>query len=102
MIRSMIRLSVVPGREREFESMFSRLRVLEKAKSAAGLVSGQVLKPVQGGAYAVTATWHSARDYQRWIDSPIRAELIKALDGVAVPDSPPELFEIVESYEPVH
>lgn len=28
--------------------------------------------------------------------------LIKALDGVAVPDSPPELFEIVETYEPVH
>lgn len=28
--------------------------------------------------------------------------LIKVLDGVAVPDSPPELFEIVETYEPVH
>ena len=102
MIRSMIRLSVVSGREREFESMFSRLRVLEKARSAAGLITGQVLKPVQGGSYAVTATWNSARDYQRWIDSPVRAELIKALDGVAVPDGAPELFEIVETYDPVH
>jgi heme-degrading monooxygenase HmoA len=102
MIRSVIRLAVAPGHEREFESMFSRLRVLEKAKSAAGLVTGQVLKPVQGGAYAVTATWQNARDYQRWIDSPVRAELIKALNGVAVPDGPPELFEIVETYEPVH
>lgn len=102
MIRSVIRLAVTPGREREFESMFSRLRVLEKAKSAAGLVTGQVLKPLQGGAYAVTATWQSARDYQRWIDSPVRAELITALDGVAVPDGPPELFEIIDTYEPVH
>lgn len=102
MIRSVIRLAVMPGREREFESMFSRLRVLEKARSAAGLVTGQVLKPLQGGAYAVTATWQSARDYQRWIDSPVRAELIAALDGVAVPDGPPELFEIIDTYEPVH
>lgn len=99
MIRSIIRLSVTPRREREFESMFSRLRVLEKAKLAAGLVTGQVLRPLQGSVYVVTATWHSARDYQRWIDSPVRAELIKALDGVAVPDGPPEIFEVLESDE---
>jgi len=99
MIRSIIRLNVTPGLEREFEESFRLRRVLEHAREVAHLRTGELLRPLAGGPYVVVATWDSAADYQRWVDSPVRAELASVplrhrpqFEGAG----PAELFEIID------
>lgn len=50
MIRSIIRLNVAAGREREFEESFRKRRVLERAKEAAWLRTGELLRPLVSGS----------------------------------------------------
>jgi len=100
MIRSIIRLNVASGREREFEETFRKRRVLERAKEAARLRTGELLRPLlAGGPYVVVATWDSAADYQAWVDSPVRAELASMPPRLSEPVAPADLFEIVLRFE---
>lgn len=99
MIRSIIRLNVVSGREREFEESFKKRRVLERAKAAARLRTGELLRPVAGnGPYVVVATWDSPADYQAWVDSPVRAELASMAPRLSEPLAPADLYEIVDRF----
>jgi heme-degrading monooxygenase HmoA len=100
MIRSIIRLNVTAGREREFEDSFRKRRVLERAKEAARLRTGELLRPLlAGGPYVVVATWDSAADYQAWVDSPVRAELASMPPRPSEPVAPADLYEIVQQFE---
>lgn len=100
MIRSIIRLNVTSGREREFEESFRKRRVLERAKEAARLRTGELLRPlVAGSPYVVVATWNTAADYQAWVDSPVRAELATIPPRLSEPMAPADLYEIVQRFE---
>ena len=99
MIRSIIRLNVEPGREHEFEEQFRRRGVLRRAREAARLRTGELLRPVVGGPYVVVATWDSAEDYQVWVNSPVRAELSATPPQLSQPVAPADLYEIVERFE---
>ena len=99
MIRSVIRLQVGPGQERVFEEQFHKRRVLERAREAARLRTGELLRPLAGGPYIVVATWDSAEDYEVWVNSPIRAELSATPPQLSQPVAPADLFEIVERFE---
>lgn len=99
MIRSIIRLNVTAGLEHEFEESFQRQRVLERAREVAHLRTGELLRPLAGGPYVVVATWDSAGDYQKWVDSPVRAELASVPPGHRSQfeaAGPAELFEIID------
>ncbi|MGH2435576.1 MAG: antibiotic biosynthesis monooxygenase family protein [bacterium] len=99
MIRSIIRLNVALGREREFEETFQKRRVLERAKEAARLRTGELLRPVlAGGDYIVVATWDTTADYQAWVDSPVRAELASMQPRLSEPVAPADLYEIVDRF----
>lgn len=99
MIRSIIRLRVTPGREREFEESFRERRVLERAKEAARLRTGELLRPLAPGTpYVVVATWGSPADYHAWVDSPVRAELAALPPRLSDPVAPADLYEIVERF----
>lgn len=99
MIRSIIRLNVTAGREREFEESFRKRRVLERAREAARLRTGELLRPpVAGAPYVVVATWDNAADYQAWVDSPVRAELAAMPPRLSEPVAPADLYEIVERF----
>ena len=99
MIRSIIRLNVEPGREHEFEEQFRRRGVLRRAREAARLRTGELLRPVVGGPYVVVATWDSAEDYQVWVNSPVRGELSATPPQLSQPVAPADLYEIVERFE---
>src|SRR4030065_657501 len=74
-IRSVIRLQVVPGQERAFEDQFRQRGVLKRAREVARMRTGELLRPLAGGSYVVVATRDSAEDYAVWINSPVRAEV---------------------------
>lgn len=100
MIRSIIRLQVVPGQERAFEGQFRQRGVLKRAREAARMRTGELLRPLaDGGPYVVVATWDSAEDYQAWVNSPVRAELSGTAPQLSQPVAPADLYEIVERFE---
>ena len=99
MIRSVIRLQVEPGREREFEEQFRGRGVLRRAREAARLRTGELLRPIAGGPYVVVATWDSVEDYAAWVNSPIRGELSATAPQLSQPVAPADLYEIVEQFE---
>ncbi|GAA5045207.1 heme-degrading monooxygenase HmoA [Thermocatellispora tengchongensis] len=86
MIRSVLQLRPLPGKDGDVEEFFSRHRVLERATSLPGCLDASLHRPVQAGApYVVIATWEGEADYQQWLDDPWRrsvtAELGALLDG---------------------
>lgn len=98
MVRSILRMAVQPEKEREFEEVFARLRVLARAQEAARMRGGELLRPLSGGPYVVTATWDRLEDYQVWLDSPVRAELGEVLQQFPAPGGAADLYEIVLRY----
>lgn len=109
MIRTILHMRVQPGREGEFERRFAQLDVLGAAARAAGLRSGELLRPASngaglrprgGGSYVVTATWDGPEAYQRWRDSAAREEIGTALDGLVTPSPEPEMFEVLAVHPP--
>jgi heme-degrading monooxygenase HmoA len=98
-IRSIIRLQVEQGRERQFEEQFKQRGVLKRAHEVARMRTGELLRPVAGGPYVVVATWDSAEDYAVWVNSPIRGELSATPPQLSQPVAPADLFEIVERFE---
>ncbi|HXF81913.1 MAG TPA: antibiotic biosynthesis monooxygenase family protein [bacterium] len=98
MIRSIIKLQVAPGREREFEETFRSRGVLALAREVADLRTGELLRPLRAGdPYVVIATWDSAEAYDRWVRSPARSQVNSAAP-LSSPLAPAELYEIVEAY----
>jgi heme-degrading monooxygenase HmoA len=98
-IRSIIRLQVEPGREREFEEQFRRRGVLKRAQEVARMRTGELLRPAAGGPYVVVATWDSAEDYAVWVNSPIRGQLSGTEPQLSEPVAPADLYEIVQRFE---
>lgn len=98
MVRSMLRMVVPPGRQREFEEVFGRVRVLAQAQEAAQMRAGELLRPLGGGPYVVMATWDRLEHYQVWLDSPARAKLGEVLKQFAAPGDPADLYEVVLRY----
>lgn len=99
MIRSIIRLNIEAGREHAFEEQFRQRGVLKRAREAARLRTGELLRPLAGGPYVVVATWDSAEDYQVWVNSPVRAELAATPPQFSQPAAPADLYEIIERLE---
>lgn len=99
MVRSVLRMAVQPGKEREFEQVFARLRVLPRAQEAARMRGGELLRPLAGGPHLVTATWDRLENYQVWLDSPVRSELMAQVGGLAAPAGEPELYEVVHVWD---
>jgi heme-degrading monooxygenase HmoA len=98
-IRSIIRLQVEQGREREFEEQFQRREVLKTAQQVARMRTGELLRPVAGGPYVVIATWDSVEDYAVWVSSPIRGQLPGNEPQLSKPVAPADLYEIVQRFE---
>ena len=98
-IRSIIRLSVEPGREREFEDQFRQRGVLRRAREIARMRTAELLRPMAGRPYTVIATWDSAEDYAVWVNSPIRGELSATPPQLSKPVAPADLYEIVERFD---
>jgi|GEM_PF-4239722 len=98
MVRSIIRLRVIPGREQEFEETFCSRGVLALAHRVAGLRTGELLRPLRTGEpYVVIATWNSEADYQVWVNSPLRGQVNTAAP-ISEPVAPADLYEIVDRF----
>lgn len=98
MIRTIIKLKVASGREREFEDTFRTRGVLALARDAAKLRTGELLRPLTAGdPYVVIATWDSPEDYAVWVNSPLRGQVNTAAP-ISDPVAPADLYEIVERY----
>jgi heme-degrading monooxygenase HmoA len=72
---SVLRLPLRPGREEELRRAFDELEIFERSRESGGFLGGRLLRPLAGGPMLVIAEWESARDYQGWLDNPVRDEL---------------------------
>lgn len=94
MIRTILRMTVPPGREAEFERRFVQLDVLGAAARAAGMRSGELLRPHGDGGYVVTATWDGPEAYQAWRQSPSREKIGAELEALVAPSPDPEIYDV--------
>ena len=94
MIRTILRMTVHPGGEAEFERRFADLDVLGAAACVAGLRSGELLRPRGGGPYVVTATWDTPEAYEAWRDSAARKEVGAGLDPLVTLSPDPEIYDV--------
>jgi len=80
---SIQRLHVRPGCEQTLVDFYRARRVFERARHNGGLRSGRLLAPAQQKApFLVITEWDDAEAYERWLESPIRAELAEGLGAL--------------------
>lgn len=78
---SVLRVAVREGAEARLQEAYASLGIFERARESGGFRSGRLLRPVvPGEPFLVVAEWDDAAAYQRWLDSPVRAELATQLD----------------------
>jgi len=91
---SLLRMPVRPGREAELVRAFDDLEIFERSRVSGGFLRGRLFRPVGRGPLLVLAEWQSARDYQEWLDNPVREELRGRLEPLLAGDvEAGELFE---------
>ncbi|WP_405146310.1 antibiotic biosynthesis monooxygenase [Sphaerisporangium sp. NBC_01403] len=100
MIRSVLYLRPLPGKEGDLEEFYARHGVLDRALSLPGCHGAALHRPAEpGGPYLVTATWTGESDYQQWLGDPwrqrITGELGDLLDGGPRADQGGGLYTIV-------
>lgn len=72
-----VREGVVPD---DVIRAFADARIFELSRQSGGFRDGRLLRPLRAGEpMCVIAEWESARDYQRWLDNPVRASLAESL-----------------------
>ncbi|WP_248961337.1 antibiotic biosynthesis monooxygenase family protein [Sphaerisporangium perillae] len=86
MIRSVLYLKPLPGKDGDLEDFFARHGVLSRSAALPGCLGAALHRPTgPGEPYLVTATWLGPSDYQQWLDDPWRqkvtGELGALLDG---------------------
>ena len=77
---SVLRLAVRPGREEELVRAFDELEIFARSRESGGFLGGRLLRSLGDGPLLVIAEWESARDYQGWLDNPVRGELGERLE----------------------
>ena len=91
---SVLRLPVRPGSEAELVRVFDDLEIFERSRESGGFLRGRLFLSVGRGPLLVLAEWESARDYQGWLDNPVREELRSRLEPLLAADvEAGELFE---------
>ena len=91
---SVLRLPVRPGREAELVRAFDDLEIFERSRESGGFLRGRLFQSVGRGPLLVLAEWESARDYQGWLDNPVREELRGRVEPLLAGDvEAGELFE---------
>jgi heme-degrading monooxygenase HmoA len=91
---SVLRLPVRPGSEAELVRAFDDLEIFERSRESGGFLRGRLFRPVGRGPLLVLAEWQSARDYQGWLDNPVREELRGRLEPLLAGEvEAGELFE---------
>jgi heme-degrading monooxygenase HmoA len=80
---SVLRVPVRDGAGERLAEAYSTLEIFARARESGGFREGRLLRPVSPRApFLVVAEWDDEADYQRWLDSPVRAELGRQLEPV--------------------
>ncbi|GAA0997872.1 hypothetical protein GCM10009555_096150 [Acrocarpospora macrocephala] len=83
MIRSVLYLKPLPGKDGGLEEFFARHGVLDRALSLPGCLGAALHRPPRpGDPYLVTATWIGESDYQAWLDDPWRQQVTGELGAL--------------------
>jgi heme-degrading monooxygenase HmoA len=91
---SVLRLAVRTGSEDALVRAFAELEIFRHSEESGGFLGGRLLRPLGGGPLLVVAEWESERDYQRWLENPVREGLGAQIEGLLVDDvSAGELYE---------
>ena len=87
MIRSVLRLSAVPGGADGVTKFYAEQKVLERACAFGGCRDAQLLRGIgaDSATFLVMADWDEAEDYQRWVVDPWRADVSRRLAELLEP-----------------
>jgi heme-degrading monooxygenase HmoA len=91
---SVLRLRVRDGSEAGLAEAYERLAIFDLARESGGFRSGRLLRPRERGEpFLVVAEWDQAHDYERWLDSPVRASLADELEPLLEGDPEATVYE---------
>lgn len=69
---------------------------------AGGFLEGRLLRPPGDGPFLVVARWENERDYQGWLDNPVRDEIGTRLEPLLTGDPQPgDLYTEMISYKTI-
>ena len=95
-VLSVLRLPVCQGAGEALERGFAELEIFAHSRRSGGFRWGRLLRPHEGGPYAVVAEWKSAEAYRGWLDNPARAEVGARLEPLLEAEvAAGELWEVV-------
>jgi heme-degrading monooxygenase HmoA len=78
---SVLRVPVRAGSEAELAKAYETLEIFARARESGGFLGGRLLQPLSAGAsFLVVAEWEDAAAYERWLSSPVRADLGRELE----------------------
>jgi len=82
-----LELHVQPGRQPAVARAYDELGIFGRARESGGFRSGRLLEPADPGRpMLVIAEWDDAPSYERWLASPVRAELGDHLEHMLTGD----------------
>jgi heme-degrading monooxygenase HmoA len=79
---SVLRLPVRAGSEDALARAFAELEIFRHSEESGGFLGGRLLRPRDGGPFLVVAEWESERDYQGWLENPVRETLGSRLQAL--------------------
>jgi heme-degrading monooxygenase HmoA len=75
MVRSILRMSAVPGRRDDLVAAFRAAAVLDRSSEQDGFMGGELLLAEADDDLVVIALWRDRAAYAGWLASPVREEV---------------------------
>jgi quinol monooxygenase YgiN len=98
MTRSQLHLRAKPGKRDELLRELDRLEVSVAVRDQPGFLALEVLVPEgDGDAVLVAGSWASPEHYERWRESPARAELVQGLRHLLAGEPEARVYHVVDA-----
>ena len=93
---SVLQMPVRAGKEQQLAAAYETLEIFGRARESGGFRGGRLLQPLTAGEpFLVVAEWDEPAAYERWLDSPARAELGRHLEPLLDGDLEAAIYETV-------
>ena len=93
---SVLHVPVRAGKEQELSAAYESLEIFGRARESGGFRGGRLLQPLTAGAaFLVVAEWDEPAAYERWLESPVRAELGRHLEPLLDGELEAAIYETV-------
>ena len=98
MTRSQLHLRAKPGKRDELLRELDRLEVFVAVRDQPGFLALEVLVPDDDGdAVLVGGSWSSPEHFERWRESPARADLLRGIRHLLAGEPEVRVYRVVDA-----